>query len=88
MMKSGHFCVSSIFFPMNRPHSPEDKSRFNASVRHYHRAGNPKQRSWDDWVDSAHSDRSSSKNWFKIVGLTLAVLALGGIVTGLIIELS
>lgn len=64
------------------------QEKFNGSLRHYHRAGAPAQRSWDDWVEGSAIERKSRLNWLKISGITIGLLALGGIITGLVIELS
>ena len=43
-------------------------------------------RTWDEWVDGK-SAASHSTNWLKIIGTIMAVLALCGIIAGLIIEM-
>ena len=73
---------------MKRTHTPEEHARFSGNLRHYHRTGSQTQRSWDDWVDGAAAKTRGSKNWLKIIGIVVGVLALSGIITGLIIELS
>jgi len=65
----------------------DENSRFRGSVRHYHRAANPDGKDWDAWVDGWGSGRGKSKNWTKILLLTLASLALLGVIVGLFIEL-
>lgn len=72
---------------MKPPHPPVEQNRFSGNLRHYHRSGAQTQRSWDDWVDGVSAKRRGSKNWVKIAGISLAVLALGGILVGLAIEL-
>ena len=72
---------------MKSAHQPEGSSKFNGSLRHYHRSGNRAARSWDDWVNGTPVETKVSKNWPKILSITFGVLALGGIITGLIIEL-
>ena len=72
---------------MNRPPDSSDRNRFSGSLRHYHRAGGGKQRSWNEWVEGSPDDRTQSRKWGKIIGVSLALLALGGIIAGLIIEL-
>ena len=71
---------------MKRPFPTESKDRFSGQLRHYHRTGYKTQRTWDEWVDgkSAHS---RSRHWWKGLLILAAVLALGGIIAGLIIEL-
>jgi len=71
---------------MNRQFPKEKKERFRGPLRHYHRAGAKSQRSWDSWIDEK-SANAKSINWLKVLGLSIAVLALGGIIAGLIIEL-
>jgi hypothetical protein len=64
----------------------EVKPRFDGHLRYYHRVGSQTPRTWDEWVDgkAAHS---ISINWPKRIGILVAVLALCGIITGLIVEL-
>ncbi|MEI8039377.1 MAG: hypothetical protein WCJ14_13400 [Verrucomicrobiota bacterium] len=71
---------------MKRPFPAETKERFNGQLRHYHRTGYKTQRTWDEWVDGK-SVASRSKHWWKILLVVGAVLALGGIIVGLVIEL-
>jgi hypothetical protein len=74
---------------MKRNLSSEQPDRFTGSLRHYHRSGSRTQRSWDDWVDGdLAKTRRARKNWPKILGIILGVLGLGGIVAGLLVELS
>ena len=66
--------------------SPKKKEDlFVGTVRHYHRVGSNTQRSWDAWIDEKPV-KSKPINWLKIVVISSAVLALGGIIAGLIIE--
>ena len=44
--------------------------------------------SWDEWVDGTATKKGGFLKWLKILGVVLAVLALGGIIAGLFIELS
>lgn len=72
-----------------KPSTPHDgKPRFKGPMRHYHRAGAPPERGWSEWIDGRHgpSPGRSRRAW-KIIGILLALLALGGIIAGLIIEL-
>lgn len=67
---------------------PDDSAKFSGHLRHYHRSGPPVQRSWDDWVEGgANKGRKRTGKLPRILGLLLAILALGGIVAGLIIEM-
>ena len=75
------------YSPMKHPTQRDEKARFQGSLRHYHRSNTQGQRTWDEWVDGKAA-KSSSFKWLKIVGITAAVLALGGVIAGLIIELS
>lgn len=72
---------------MNRLPNQNDEARFSGNLRHYHRAGAGQQRSWDDWVEGAGADRPRTRKWGKIIGISLALLALGGVIAGLVIEL-
>jgi hypothetical protein len=81
-----------INFPMKHP-SPRDKY-FKGPLRHYHRIDSQGHRTWEDWVEGASPDSKPSKKsrsfrtWLKIFAIILSLLALGGIVAGLIVELS
>ncbi|MCX6877552.1 MAG: hypothetical protein NTW21_27645 [Verrucomicrobia bacterium] len=67
---------------------PSDESRrFKGGMRSFHRAGPPPS-SWEDWVNGEELKQQPGKNWWKIIGIMAALLALGGIIAGLIIELS
>jgi hypothetical protein len=71
---------------MKRPFPTENKDRFSGQLRHYHRSGAQNRRTWDEWVDGK-SARTSVKSWWKVIVLLIALLALGGIIVGLFIEL-
>lgn len=74
--------------PMKRPQTPDESARFSGHLRHYHRSGPPVQRSWDDWVEGTRSRRKGAgAKCVKVLGILLALLALGGIIAGLIIEM-
>jgi hypothetical protein len=67
--------------------SPSDQPpRFKGGVRHYHRAAS-KSSSWEEWIDGEADNPRPKKNWLKIIGIIAALLALGGIIAGLVIEL-
>jgi hypothetical protein len=72
---------------MKRNFPSEQPDRFSGSLRHYHRSGSQTQRSWDDWVDGDLAKKRRSRNWLKLIGITLGVLALAGIIAGLLVEL-
>ena len=57
------------------------------SLRHYHRSGGQNRRTWDEWVYGDGRRPVSAGKWLKILVVLLAVLALGGIIAGLYIEL-
>lgn len=71
---------------MKRPFPTENKDRFSGHLRHYHRTVNKAQRTWDEWVDGTTAPSGSTNRW-KVFFIVIAVLALGGIITGLVIEL-
>ena len=71
---------------MKHPSERDDSTRFSGTLRHYHRSNSQPQRTWDEWVDGK-SAKSGSTNWLKISVITLALLALAGVIAGLIIEL-
>jgi len=73
---------------MKRTFPPDEYAKFSGNLRHYHRTGAQTQRTWDDWVEGTTAKTRKSRNWLKIGGILVAVLALSGIITGLIIELS
>lgn len=72
---------------MKRTHTTETQDRFSGTLRHYHRAGAPSKRSWDDWVEGSAASQKGGRNWLMIIGITVAVLALVGIIVGLVVEL-
>jgi hypothetical protein len=76
------------FKPMKPSFSKDGPNRFKGPMRHYHRAGAPPERSWEEWIDgkSGHSPGRPRRAW-RIIGIILALLALGGIIAGLFIEL-
>lgn len=65
--------------------SPE---RFRGSKRHYHRAGSKTPATWDDWIEGgpAKGPRPPRRRGRQAL-ILLAVLALLGLVVGLLIEL-
>lgn len=73
---------------MKRTLPSEGQDRFSGNLRHYHRSGAPSQRSWDDWVEGDQAKTRSSKNWLKIIAVMVALLGLGGIIIGLLVELA
>ena len=72
---------------MKHPSQRDETARFQGSLRHYHRSNTQTQRTWDEWVDGK-AVKQGSTNWLKVVGITVAILALGGVIAGLVIELS
>jgi hypothetical protein len=81
-----HWHLSKLL--MKRTLPPDEHARFSGSLRHYHRAGGQTQRSWDDWVEGTTAKSRKSGKWLKVFGIIVAVLALVGIIIGLIVELS
>jgi hypothetical protein len=72
---------------MKRNFPSEDKKRFGGHLRHYHRSGGQNRRTWDEWVYGDGRRPVSATKWLKVIGVLLALLALGGIVAGLYIEM-
>ena len=72
---------------MKSPESMDERSRFSGHVRHYHRRKGKPKKSWDEWVDGKSAKTGTSKNWIKIAAVVVAIFTLGGIITGLIVEL-
>ncbi|MGL5017419.1 MAG: hypothetical protein ACRDBP_04745 [Luteolibacter sp.] len=67
---------------------PSDRGdRFSGNVRHYHRASAQEQQTWDRWVEGDAAKKRRAKKWLKGFGIALSLLALGGIVVGLYMEL-
>jgi hypothetical protein len=73
---------------MKRILPSESDARFSGHLRHYHRQRTKTPRTWDDWVEGVDAKAGRKKNWPRIMGITVAVLALVGIIAGLVIELS
>ena len=73
---------------MKTPISSDESPRFNGSRRHYHHSASQPLKSWDEWVEGKIPGASRSKFVFKIIIGIVALLALAGIVIGLVIELS
>lgn len=71
---------------MKHPFPTDNKDRFSGQLRHYHRSGYQNRRTWDEWVDGKAA-KSGPTRWRKTVLVLLAVLTLGGVIAGLIIEL-
>ena len=68
-------------FPLESP------DRFSGRMRHYHRAGGQKQRTWDEWVSGSSKAPVVLIPWTKIILTIAGLLVLGGIAAGLILEL-
>ena len=73
---------------MKRLSRSAEAPRFKGALRHYHRAAS-RRSSWDQWVnaDARRSGLRIHMNWLKILGILVALMALGGVIAGLIIEL-
>ncbi len=71
---------------MKRSFPGEQKTRFSGQLRHYHRSGAKTVPTWDEWINGK-SARVRLRNWWKILLVALAVIALLGIIIGLFIEL-
>lgn len=72
---------------MKRIFPSESDTRFSGHLRHYHHLNTKAPRTWDDWVEGGVAKTSRKKNRLKILGIAVAVLALTGIIAGLVIEL-
>jgi hypothetical protein len=75
---------------MQRLPPRDDQDRFKGTLRLHHRGGPPSHRSWDEWINGkppGSTGRISKNRWVNILIIAFAVLALGGIIAGLIIEL-
>jgi hypothetical protein len=86
------FCVyCRLLTPMQlmkRSRTPDRPSRFEGNLRHYHRHSSQNKKNWEDWVDGVAAKPRQSKNWLSVVLIVIAIIALCGIVVGLIIQLS
>ncbi len=65
-------------FPMDK------ESRFSGQLRHYHRSGAKPKRTWEEWVDGEAAKPGSMRKWLKILGIVVALLALAGVIAGLV----
>lgn len=72
---------------MKHPSPIDENSRFSGHLRHYHRTGAQSHRTWEEWIDGKPGVAAKSAKWLKIGAVAAALLALGGIIAGLIIEL-
>lgn len=72
---------------MKRPKIRGDHDRFKGQLRHYHRSGPPSQQPWGEWGEGQKNTFPPTTKWLKIALITLSLLALGGIIIGLIVEL-
>jgi hypothetical protein len=72
---------------MKGPPTRDDDTRFRGGIRHYHRSKSQRDRSWDEWIDGESSNTRPIKHVAKVVGITLAVIALCAVIVGLLIEL-
>ena len=72
---------------MKRQFSRDDRPRFSGQLRHYHRSGAPLKRSWEEWVDGQGAKPGRGIRVLKVIGIAVALIALAGIIVGLIIEL-
>jgi len=60
--------------------------RFKGGLRHFHRPV-ARRSSWDQWIDGVPRSSRPYKTWLKILGISVAVLVLGGIIAGLVLAL-
>jgi hypothetical protein len=72
---------------MKRELQSDRADRFSGNVRHYHRVAAQEQQTWDRWVEGDSAKKRRAKKWLKVFGIALSLLALGGIIAGLYIEL-
>ena len=72
---------------MKDPLLRDDSTRFSGKLRHYHRTGAQNPRTWEEWVDG-RTPGTTRKPWLKACAIFVGVIALGGIIAGLVIELA
>lgn len=71
---------------MKPPSHIDESSRFRGGLKHYHRSGSKPQSSWEQWVDG-ETQKGPRRNWLKIIGIVLGIVALIGIGVALYIEM-
>jgi len=69
-----------------RPGTP-NPMRYQGGLRHYHVAPLPPKLTREQWVGSSFA-RKRMRAWLAALAVTVALLLLAGIVSGLAIELS
>ena len=75
---------------MNRLQPRDEQDRFKGSLRLHHRGGPAVHRSWDEWITGKPPKPPRKINRKKLINIlivVISVLALGGIIAGLIVEL-
>jgi hypothetical protein len=72
---------------MRCPSPIYEKTRFSGQLRHYHRSGASARRSWEQWVDGEDAKPGNWRKWLMVAGAVLLLLALGAIITGLVLAL-
>lgn len=72
---------------MRHPSPIDDDARFKGQLRHYHRSGATERRTWEEWVEGVDTKPRMGMKLLKIVGIIMVLLALGGIIAGLVIVL-
>lgn len=72
---------------MRHPSPLDEQTRFRGPLRHYHRSGAGAHRTWEEWVEGENAKPGSGIKILKIAGIVVMLLALGGIVAGLIMVL-
>jgi len=73
---------------MKRLPPSDQNDRFSGNLRHYHRSGVSTQRSWEEWIEGDQAKIRRPSKWPKILLAVMALLALGGIIIGLVVELA
>jgi len=71
---------------MKRLSSSTQAPRYKGGLRHFHRPV-ARRSSWDQWIDGEVRTARPYKTWLKILGVIAVVVALGGIIAGLIVAL-
>lgn len=74
-------------FVMKHPLQRNESSRFQGSLRHYHRSVSQNNRTWEEWIDGRVVRRKPPTYWLKVVVSVVASLILVAVVIGLYIEL-
>jgi len=72
---------------MKPPIQRDEASRFQGSLRHYHRSVSQHNRTWEEWIDGRAATRKPPTYWLKLTVTILATIILVAVIIGLYVEL-